>query len=176
MTSTRGFPFAFSAEARELLGPVVALNDAVREAFPALAIGWADHSTVVCEEQTIFFFSVKSPLFSDLVQLFSELEKPALFFRSQATFFRSIYSDLAFSTVHTPLRPVVPGRIHPQIPNPTQKWFFLCPQARRWPPDGPAETATNFRSHNNNFQIHQQQISEVITTIFRAINNKFQKS
>jgi hypothetical protein len=50
MTSTRGFPFAFSAEARELLGPVAALNDAVREPFPALAIGWADHSTVVFED------------------------------------------------------------------------------------------------------------------------------
>jgi hypothetical protein len=50
MTSTRGFPFAFSAETRDLLGPVVALNDAVRESFPALASGWADHSTVVFED------------------------------------------------------------------------------------------------------------------------------
>jgi hypothetical protein len=50
MTSTRGFPFAFSPEARALLGPVVALNDAVRESFPALASGWADHSTVVFED------------------------------------------------------------------------------------------------------------------------------
>jgi hypothetical protein len=48
MTSTRGFPFTFSAEARNLLGPAVALNVAVpgREAFPALASGWADHATV----------------------------------------------------------------------------------------------------------------------------------
>ncbi len=43
MTSTRGFPFAFSVETRALLGPVVALNDAVRATFPALASGWADH-------------------------------------------------------------------------------------------------------------------------------------
>jgi hypothetical protein len=50
MTSTRGFPFAFSAEARDLLGPVVALNDAVRESFPVLASGWADHSTAVFED------------------------------------------------------------------------------------------------------------------------------
>jgi hypothetical protein len=50
MTSTRGFPFAFSPEVRALLGPVVPLNDAVRETFPALAIGWADHSTVVFED------------------------------------------------------------------------------------------------------------------------------
>jgi hypothetical protein len=50
MTSTRGFPFAFSSEARELLGPVVTLNDAMRESFPALALGWADHSTVVFED------------------------------------------------------------------------------------------------------------------------------
>jgi hypothetical protein len=53
MTSTRGFPFAFSAEARELLGPAVALNDAVRETFPALAglaLGWADHLTAVFED------------------------------------------------------------------------------------------------------------------------------
>ncbi len=41
MTSTRGFPIAFSLEARALLGPAVALNDAVRETFPALAIGQA---------------------------------------------------------------------------------------------------------------------------------------
>ncbi len=50
MTSTRGFPFTFSADARILLGPAVALNTAVREAFPALASGWADHSTVVFED------------------------------------------------------------------------------------------------------------------------------
>jgi hypothetical protein len=50
MASTRGFPFTFSAEARILLGPAVTLNAAVREAFPALASGWADHSTVVFED------------------------------------------------------------------------------------------------------------------------------
>jgi hypothetical protein len=50
MTLTRGFPFAFSAEARALLGPAVALNDAVRESFPALALGWADHWTAVFED------------------------------------------------------------------------------------------------------------------------------
>jgi hypothetical protein len=50
MTSTRGFPFTFSAEVGRLLGPVVALIAAVREAFPALASGWADHATVVFED------------------------------------------------------------------------------------------------------------------------------
>jgi hypothetical protein len=44
MTSTR--------EARDLLGPVVVLNDAVRESFPALASGWADHSTAVFMDGT----------------------------------------------------------------------------------------------------------------------------
>jgi hypothetical protein len=33
-----------------VLGPAVVLNDAVREAFPALALDWADHSTVVFED------------------------------------------------------------------------------------------------------------------------------
>jgi hypothetical protein len=48
--STCGFSFAFSVEAWALLGSAVALNDAVRVNFPALALGWADHSTAVFKD------------------------------------------------------------------------------------------------------------------------------
>ncbi len=50
MTSTRSFPFVFSPEVRDLLGPAVVLNDAVRASFPALAGGWADYSSGVFED------------------------------------------------------------------------------------------------------------------------------
>ena len=41
MSSTRGFPFAFSPEARSFLGPASVLNSAVMEAFPELTDCWA---------------------------------------------------------------------------------------------------------------------------------------
>ena len=41
MSSTRGFPFAFSPEARSFLGPASDLNSAVMEAFPELIDCWA---------------------------------------------------------------------------------------------------------------------------------------
>ena len=50
MTSTRSFPFAFSPEVRDLLGPAAVLNDAVRAAFPALNSGRADLSTHLFED------------------------------------------------------------------------------------------------------------------------------
>jgi hypothetical protein len=50
MTSTRSFPFVFSPEARDLLGPAAVLNDAVRASFPALAGGRVGLSTEVFED------------------------------------------------------------------------------------------------------------------------------
>jgi hypothetical protein len=61
--------------------------------------------------------------------------KLALFFRTPATFFRAIFRILPILRYIHPLRPVVPGRIHPLIPNPPQKMVFSCPQAPRWPLD-----------------------------------------
>ena len=50
MTSTRSFPFVFSPEVRDLLGPAAVLNDSVRASFPALAGGSAARSTTVFED------------------------------------------------------------------------------------------------------------------------------
>jgi hypothetical protein len=41
MSTSRDFPFSFSAEARAVLGSPNALNLAVRSAFPELEAGWA---------------------------------------------------------------------------------------------------------------------------------------
>ncbi len=41
MSTSRDFPFSFSAEARAVLGSPDALNLAVRSAFPELEAGWA---------------------------------------------------------------------------------------------------------------------------------------
>ena len=41
MSTSRDFPFSFSAEARAVLGSPDALNLAVRTAFPELEAGWA---------------------------------------------------------------------------------------------------------------------------------------
>jgi hypothetical protein len=119
-------------------------------------------SRLFLRELTNHFFFSEIALFSDLAQHFSELEKPALFFRSQATFFRSIYSDLAYSTVHTPPPTGRSRSDPPPNPQPHPKMGFFY--ARRL--GGGLRMGLP----------KQQQISEVITTIFRAINNKFQKS
>ena len=117
-----------------------------------------------------FLFSGIRHFFSELVPFFSELNKPALIFRTLTIFFRSIFRFLAYSTVRTP---PPTGRIHPQILNPPpQNWFFYA-RAGPWAGSGSA-------CHNsNNFQNSYQQFSEplsLLSTIFRTLSNNFQNS
>jgi hypothetical protein len=70
-----------------------------------------------------FFFSGISRLFSELIPLFSVLEKTALFFRTPTTFFSEIFRFLAYSTVRTPLRKL--GST-PQSSTPPQKIIFYA--------------------------------------------------
>jgi hypothetical protein len=88
----------------------------------------------------------------------------SLFFRTRTTFFRTretsafFQIDLFYSSLfygeYTPSDRSFQVGSTPKSPTQPKNGFVLCPQARRWPRDGPAETATNFRSHNNNFQSH----------------------
>jgi hypothetical protein len=48
MSTSRDFPFSFSAEARVVLGSPDALNLAVRSAFPELEAGWAGRIATYC--------------------------------------------------------------------------------------------------------------------------------
>ncbi len=114
-------------------------------------------------QKPFFSFRGIALFFSDLAQLFSEFEKKtSTFFRYQATFFRSIYSILAYSTGNTPPPTGRSRSDPPPNPQPHPKMVFFY--ARR--PGGGLGMGLP----------KQQQISDVVTTIFRAINNKFQKS
>jgi hypothetical protein len=48
MSTSRDFPFSFSAGARAVLGSPDALNLAVRTAFPELEAGWAGRTATYC--------------------------------------------------------------------------------------------------------------------------------
>ncbi len=94
------------------------------------------------------------------------------FFQNSSNFFQNCLSSSSlFYGTFTPSDRSLPVGSTPKSPIPPQNGVFVCTQARRWPRDGPAETATNYRSHNNIFQKSYQQFSEVVTTIFRSLNN-----
>jgi hypothetical protein len=111
-----------------------------------------------CYRQT-FFSSQISHFSSGSVQLFSELEKPALFFRSPAIFFRFILSFLARSDPPPNPQP------HPKIVffnagRPGSGLGMGLPKQQqiseviRLITTISEPLTTNFRSHNNIFQSH----------------------
>ncbi len=114
--------------------------------------------------------SVSAPL-GALYKPFLFFRDFALFFRTRTTFFRTrktstffqissnffqidpFYSSLFYGEYTLSDRSFPVGST-PKSLTPSKNGGFLCPQARPRPRDGPAETATIFRSLNNKFQSH----------------------
>ncbi len=100
------------------------------------------------------FFFQGFRTFSDLAPLFSELDKPAIFFQNSSNFFRAIFRVMACSTVHKP--PPTNRSWSDPPPNPqSHAGPTGSPKMGFFMPAGPA-VALGWASRNSNkFQVQK---------------------